>query len=201
MDEEILIKEQQVLVAIAEVGIAQAKLVNIPKEGLVLDKQALDIAAKTVLTTQQAANLLAEASNIPKQGVVLDKQALDIAAKTALATQQTANALAEGTVIANTGLKVTAEKDLLVQKTATELAQINGAAVTGTSVIGKQMALMGEQAAGFIRDAEQKAARIMVDAYNIAVTTTDDVTGAPTAQLAAADIGAVVGKLKAGVGA
>ena len=75
--QEILVKQQQVLIAEAEVGIAQAKLANIPKEGLQLD-------AQTALTTQQKLNLVGEANNILIQGTLLNAQA-------GVATQQRAN--------------------------------------------------------------------------------------------------------------
>ena len=69
--------------------------------------------------------------------------------------------------------KIGAEEDLLIQKTKTELAQISdttGSAVTVAGVIGKQKLLFAAQTAGFARDAEQKAAKLMLDSWAVSAT-------------------------------
>ena len=68
--------------------------------------------------------------------------------------------------------KILAEIALLQQKKRTEEAQIkdlvDGLAVDG--VIGKQKNLYGKQTDGFDRDAEQKAAKMMIDTWAIRVS-------------------------------
>jgi len=190
------------LVSIAEVAIAEAKLVNIPKEGAVLDAQAahttqqtanlvseeLAIDAKTALTTQQTLNLVSEALNTPKQGLVLDAQKCKLDAEYDMILGQT--------------LKGASETSLLTQKVLTEKAQTTSIGVDADSVIGRQKLLYQGQADGYKRDAEQKAAKLMVDTWNVRRTTDETGTSANAAnKLTDTDIGAVITKLLTGVGA
>ncbi len=74
-----------------------------------------------------------------------------------------------------------ANVDLTNQKIKTEQAQISdtvdGQAVTG--IVGAQIALYKQQKEGFIRDAEQKALKIVADTW-ITRKTVDDGTPLPT---------------------
>lgn len=193
-DAEIAIKTQQVLVAQAEVGISQAKLINIPKEGAVLDAQAL-------LVGQQRTNLVSDN--------------LGIIAKTALTTQQALNAVTEDLVLVAQKCKLQAEFDLtvsatsksaeeillLAQKTATEKAQTLATGVDDNSVVGKQKLLYGAQTQGFSRDAEQKAAKLMVDTWSVRRTTDEAEEANGINKLDNTFIGRAVEKLLTGVGA
>ena len=79
IDEEILIKKQQVLVSVAEVAIAQAKLVNIPKEGAMLDAQKLSVEANTDIAEYNLSSLLpAQLTLVKEQGEVQRAQTLDV---------------------------------------------------------------------------------------------------------------------------
>lgn len=204
-DKELLIAAQKLTLASREADIATAKLANIPKEGALLDAQA-------ALQTQQKINLISEE--------------LGIDARTALTTQQAANAVHEGEVlvgqkckldaeydmILGTTLKVAGETSLLAQKTVTERAQTSAVGVDADSVVGKQKALYGAQTEGFARDAEQKAAKLLVDTWSVRRTTDEgtiagqakDANGNPIGvdnRLGDADISRVVTKLLQGVGA
>lgn len=238
---EVAIKEAQVDIATAELGIATAKLANIPKEGILLDKQAAHTEAQTALVTSQELKVDAETAVTSKQGLILDQQvtteqkkhaqldaeALLTAARTSatnadklLTDQKVINAVTEETVLKAQECKLDAEFDVLVeqktkvttevtklgseisllnQKVVTEQAQVSSLGVDTDSIIGRQKALYANQANGYLRDAEQKAAKLMVDAAMTQYTTKDvNLTGA---NLEAADVGAVVAKLKTGVGA
>lgn len=155
-----------------------AEELNIPKQGAVLDAQATHVG-------QQTTNLIAEALNIPKQGLVLDATKCKLDAEFDLLQAQT--------------LKSAEELNLLTQKTATEKAQTQSVGVDADSVIGKQKALYAAQTTGFTRDAEQKAAKILADAFAVQ-RTTDEALAAPSG-LDAGAISAVLGKLRAGIGA
>lgn len=72
-------------------------------------------------------------------------------------------------------IQTTAQTSLIQQKIATEKAQTVGAGVDENSVIGKQIMLYKAQADGFQRDAEQKAAKIFTDTWNVR-RTTDEAT-------------------------
>lgn len=199
-----------------------AEALNIPKQGDVLVAQKLQIA-------QQTANLLAESLNIPKQGLLIDankaqvvqqtenlvSQKLQVEAQTLLVNQQKLNAITENTVlvaqecklrgefdlIMGSVLKTAQETALLTQKVITERAQVTALGVDDNSIIGKQKILYQAQTDGFKRDAEQKAAKVLVDTWNVRRTTDSDNTAATsTNKLSDADIGAAVTKMLAGVG-
>lgn len=151
---------------------------------------------------------------LQQQKVDLEAQLLQ--AQITLVDQQAANAILEGTVLEATECKLRAEFDLLMeqklkaisetallnQKKVTEQAQTSGTGIDTGSVLGKQIALYTAQADGFKRDAEQKAAKIMVDTFNVRMTTDPDGTLFDgNNHLSDADIGDVITRLKAGVGA
>jgi len=199
-----------------------AETLNVPKQGDVLVAQKNQV-------TQQTANLLAEASNIPKQGLLIDAnkaqaiqqttnlvtQSLQIEAQTLLITQQKANAIIEGTVLTAQQCKLTAEFDLtmgnvlkaaqetslLSQKVATERAQVTALGVDDNSVVGRQKLLYQAQTSGFTRDAEQKAAKLMVDTWNVRRTTDEGTVADSTNKLADTFVGRAVDKLLTGVNA
>jgi hypothetical protein len=133
----------------------------------------------------------------------------------ALVTQQTANAVLEGTVLVAQECKLRAEYDLtmatilktnqeialLTQKTATERAQVTTLGVDEDSVLGRQKALYVAQTDGFKRDAEQKAAKVMIDTWNVRRTTDEGTVADGTNMLNDATVGRAVTKLLSGVGA
>ena len=189
------------LTAAAQRDKLEAELLNIPKQGVMLDKQALQLIQQTenliqegVLTegkvaqnAQQTANLAAEGLNIPKQGEVLFAQKCKLEAEFDLTASNT--------------LKSAAEILLLNQKTATEKAQVTAFGVDPVSITGRQMDLYKAQADGFQRDAEQKAAKLLVDTWNVRRTTDEGTVADGTNMLNDATVGRAVTKVLAGVGA
>lgn len=139
-----------------------------------------------------------------------------------LVKQQTLNAVTENDVMLKQICKLEAEFDLLMeqklktvsetallnQKKVTEQAQTSGTGVDADSVIGKQKTLYKNQADGFKRDAEQKAAKLMVDTWNVRRTTDEGTIAGQSAdgsgvdnRLGDADIARVIDKLLGGVNA
>ena len=188
----------------------------------ILEKQrdTLEIGKTTAehqrdLAAAQILNMQASTAQIQAQTTLIISQELGADADTALTAQKTLNAVTEETVLSAQECKLRAEFDVLVktldkmsteilllnQKKVTETAQTNGAGITPDSVIGKQTLLYGNQAAAFLRDAEQKAAGIMTDVWNVSRTTDEGTVRDTTNKLADANIGAVVTKLMDGVGA
>lgn len=96
-------------------------------------------------------------------------------------------------------LKAAQETALLAQKVVTERAQTQSIGVDLDSVIGRQKALYTAQANGFKRDAEQKAAKTLIDTWNVRRTTDEGTQANTTNRLDDATIGAVVTKLIDGV--
>lgn len=177
--------------------------------------------ALQLLLTKEKTNL--EAQLLQKQIDLADKELLkstatitQLEAQTALINQQKANAILEGAVLVATECKLRAEFDvlqstniktaqetsLLAQKTATERAQVTTLGVDDNSVVGRQKQLYQAQTSGFTRDAEQKAAKVMVDTWNVRRTTDPDSAAADsTNNLNDAAVGRAVNKLLSGVGA
>ena len=108
---------------------------------------------------------------------------------------------AEYDVLIGQKLKVVQETALLQQKVATEKAQTVGASVDPESVIGKQISLYTSQANGFTRDAEQKAAQLLISTWNARRTTDEGTEANATNQLHDSMIGRVISKLAGGIGA
>lgn len=179
--QQILLAQVKVLQAEAELAILQANLTKVPAE-------IAQLTAQTALLTQQKTNAQATLLNIPKEGLVLDGQKCKLDA--------------EFDLLQSEKLKSTSETALLTQKNATERAQTVALGVDDNSVVGKQKMLYQAQTEGFARDAEQKAAKLMVDTWNVRRTTDPDAADInSTNQLTDASVGRAVAKLLGGVGA
>lgn len=97
--------------------------------------------------------------------------------------------------------QATAQAALYEQKTVTELAQTTTTPASG-SVMGVQNDLMATQKASYLRDAEQKAAKMLIDTWN--VRRNADPTSNPVSadnRLRDEDIGSAVYKMLDGIGA
>ena len=193
------------------------------------DQEAKLIAAQVALAEQQKANAIIEGQNLVLQGQLLSAQKLNLdveraltVAKTAQTEKQTlqviqatANEVIQGTVLVAQECKLRAEYDnlqasklrvetenaLLAQKIMTEKAQTTAGTTAGDSVLGKQKALYEAQAIGYVRDAEQKVAQIMVDTWKIRRTTNETTEANATNMLSDDVVGRSVNKLLNGVGA
>ena len=173
IEQQILLTQVQVQKANAELAILQQTVLKIPHE--------------IALLQAQTANAVAEGLNIPLQGQVLFAQKCKLEAEFDLTVSSTQ--------------KSAAEIALLTQKTVTEQAQTVALGVDDNSVIGKQKALYGAQTAGFARDAEQKAAKLMTDTWSVRRTTDEGVVADAINKLSDTHIGLAIDKMLAGVGA
>jgi hypothetical protein len=149
---------------------------------------SLDLAMQTGIA------FLLQSRKVSKELDLLDKQI-------ALQEQQRLNAVTEQAGILATTNRTGQEIVLLTQKTATEQAQTKGAGVEPDSVIGKQKALYGAQADGFLRDAEQKAAKLMADTWSVRRTTDEGTVADSVNKLSDTEVGRAIEKLLQGVGA
>lgn len=125
--------------------------------------------------------------NAGKEGEVLDGQKCKLDAEFDLLQEQR--------------LKTVAETALLGQKMATEKAQTVGAGIDADSVIGSQKALYQAQRDGYVRDAEQKAAKLMADTWNVRRTTDEGTQANTTNKLDDASVGRAIAQLLEGIGA
>lgn len=150
------------------------------KQALLIDKQIEELTARIALINQQTANALTENDTLLKQQAKLDAELLLIQAQQAKAGE---------------------ESNLLAQKAVTEQAQVSGVGVDADSVIGKQKALYQAQSDGYLRDAEQKAVKQMLDTWNVRKTADPFGTvETPETKLEPLYIGRAVAKLMDGIG-
>ena len=144
------------------------------------------------LLQQQRTNLEAQLLeqqilNAEKEGKVLDGQKCKLDAEFDLIQEQI--------------LKTVAETALLNQKKVTEKAQTDGSGIGPDSVVGKQNALYDAQRDGYRRDAEQKAAKLLVDSWNVRKTMDDTTPVDDINKLGDTYIGASIQKLLDGINA
>ena len=173
--------------------------------------QVMQTALQFVMTSQKAD---LEVQLLTKQVALAQAQIDHQVAQTALVTQQKLNAITENTVLVAQECKLRAEYDLtlasitrtnqevslLTQKTASERAQTTALGVDTDSVLGRQKGLYLAQTNGFTRDAEQKAAKVLIDTWNVRRTTDDATVADTTNKLSDLYVGKAVQKLMDGVG-
>lgn len=164
-------------------------------QDILLQEQQIEASkAQVALLEQQRLNAVAEGLNLASQKTQIDAQA-------ALLVQQRTNLIDELITQSTNRLRIETEIDLINQKKATELAQIDGTGISPDSIIGNQLSLYSAQAAGYARDAEQKAAQILTSTWNIRRTTNDIEPANSDNRLDDDHIGLAVAKLLTGVGA
>lgn len=159
------------------------------------------ILAEIQLVEAQVTNAAADKLRIDAQTALLEQQALNAATENTLLVAQECKLRAEYDLIMEQKLKTVAETALLAQKKVTEAAQTTAMGVDEDSVIGKQKALYTAQTSGYQRDAEQKAAKLLVDSWNVRRTTDEGTSANTTNRLDDATVGRAIGKLLTGVGA
>lgn len=187
LNQNTALKELQAQRAAVEVQIATAQLTQIQKQNSLVDQQIL--------------NLQAQKLQIDRETALTDQKILNAVVENDVLVAQKCKLQAEFDVIMLTKDKTIAETTLLQQKLATEKAQILSLGVDADSVVGRQKSLYVAQTEGFARDAEQKAAKIIVDTWNVRRTTDEATSANSTNKLDDATVGAFITKLKDGVGA
>ena len=165
------------------------------------DKQVEIAEAELALKEAELPRIEAQVAQINAQTDLLGQQLLNAQKEHDILIAQECKLRAEYDLIQQQVLKAAQETALLTQKVDTERAQTQGTGVSPDSVIGRQMALYSAQASGFQRDAEQKAAKIMVDSWNVRRTTDEATQANPTNKLDDGSVGRAVDKLLSGVNA
>lgn len=187
---------QSTLAAAIQFLLARRKL------GLDLKLQEAQIS----LTTTQEDQIRAEMQKIPyeiqalqKQLELADKQIAQADKQLELTEAQIQVQLKQLDLMAEQLEQAKAQTAYYEQRTITEKAQTSaGVAATG-SVIGTQIALMNKQADGYDRNAEQQAAQILANTWNVRRQTDEDTSANTTNKLDDASVGAVISKLAAGI--
>ena len=187
---------QSTLAAAIQFLLARRKL------GLDLKLQKAQIS----LTTAQEDQIRAEMQKIPheiqalqKQLELADKQIAQADKQLELTKAQIQVQLKQLDLMAEQLEQAKAQTAYYEQRTITEKAQTSaGVAATG-SVIGTQIVLMNKQADGYDRNAEQQAAQILANTWNVRRQTDEDTQANTTNKLDDASVGAVIAKLAAGI--
>jgi len=192
----------------AQAELLKAQVITEAKQQALLDvqvekthKEIAHLDAQIALTGQQRTNLTAEKLRIDAQTALIQQQRLNAVKENEVLDKQICKLQAEFDVLMETKLKTVAETTLLGQKTVTERAQTQSTGVVADSVIGRQKALHQAQATGLVRDAEQKAAKVLVDTWTVRRTTDEGTQANTQNQLSDAHVGRAIGKLLSGVGA
>lgn len=187
---------QSTLAAAIQFLLARRKL------GLDLKLQEAQIS----LTTAQEDQIRAEMQKIPyeiqalqKQLELADKQIAQADKQLELTEAQIQVQLKQLDLMAEQLEQAKAQTAYYEQRTITEKAQTQaGVAATG-SVIGTQITLMNKQADGYDRNAEQQAAQIWANTWNVRRQTDEDTIADSTNHLSDADLGKVMTKLAQGI--
>lgn len=187
---------QSTLAAAIQFLLARRKL------GLDLKLQEAQIS----LTAAQEDQIRAEMQKIPyeiqalqKQLELADKQIAQADKQLELTEAQIQVQLKQLDLMAEQLEQAKAQTAYYEQRTITEKAQTQaGVAATG-SVIGTQITLMNKQADGYDRNAEQQAAQIWANTWNVRRQTDEDTVADSTNHLSDADLGKVMTKLAQGI--
>lgn len=162
--------------------------------------------AQIKLTGAQEEQIRAEMQKIPveiqllqKQLELADKQVAQADKQLELTEAQIQVQLKQLDLMAEQLLQAKAQTEYYAQRTITEKAQTQANVAAGTSVIGTQIALMNKQAAGYDRNAEQQAAQIWANTWNVRRQTDEDTIADSTNHLSDADLGKVMLKLAQGI--
>lgn len=187
---------QSTLAAAIQFLLARRKL------GLDLKLQEAQIS----LTTAQEEQIRAEMQKIPyeiqalqKQLELADKQIAQADKQLELTEAQIQVQLKQLDLMAEQLEQAKAQTAYYEQRTITEKAQTQAGVAATSSVIGTQITLMNKQADGYDRNAEQQAAQIWANTWNVRRQTDEDTIADSTNHLSDADLGKVMTKLAQGI--
>lgn len=171
---QILKVNQEILLVGAQIALAEQQAANLLLEGELIPEQKNKLIAETSLLGKQELKVVSETVLLGNQNLkviseteLVDQQVLNAAEELLVLTAQRCKLQAEFDLLVENKLKTVGETSLLAQRKITEQAQTSGDAIDPNSVLGKQNTLYTRQAEGFLRDAEQKAASILADAWKV----------------------------------
>ena len=189
-----------------EVELLQAQTDNAQSQIALTEAQVVKITEENKVIPYTIERIQAEIANMTRQSDILEKE-LEIKISS-LALQDKQLLLADAELeIRRLELDVKraeveaaqAQAQLYAAKVLTENAQTMDAAHPN-SVLGSNIAVLRAQAAGYARDAEQKAAKILVDAWNVQRNTDEGITANADNLLYDTSIGKAVSAMLRGAG-
>lgn len=189
-----------------EVELLQAQTDNAQSQIALTEAQVVKITEENKVIPYNIERIQAEIANMTRQSDILEKE-LEIKISS-LTLQDKQILLADAELeVRKLELEVKraevesaqAQAQLYAAKVLTENAQTMDAAHPN-SVLGSNIAVLRAQAAGYARDAEQKAAKILVDAWNVQRNTDESVIPNADNLLYDQSIGKAVGAMLRGAG-
>ena len=189
-----------------EVELLQAQTDNAQSQIALTEAQVVKITEENKVIPYNIERIQAEIANMTRQSDILEKE-LEIKISS-LALQDKQLLLADAELeVRKLELEVKraevesaqAQAQLYAAKVLTENAQTMDAAHPN-SVLGSNIAVLRAQAAGYARDAEQKAAKILVDAWNVQRNTDEGITANANNLLYDTSIGKAVSAMLRGAG-
>ena len=189
-----------------EVELLQAQTDNAQSQIALTEAQVIKITEENKVIPYNIERIQAEIANMTRQSDILEKE-LEIKISS-LTLQDKQILLADAELeVRKLELDVKraevesaqAQAQLYAAKVLTENAQTMDAAHPN-SVLGSNIAVLRAQAAGYARDAEQKAAKILVDAWNVQRNTDESVIPNADNLLYDQSIGKAVGAMLRGAG-
>ena len=189
-----------------EVELLQAQTDNAQSQIALTEAQVVKITEENKVIPYNIERIQAEIANMTRQSDILEKE-LEIKISS-LALQDKQLLLADAELeIRRLELDVKraeveaaqAQAQLYAAKVLTENAQTMDAAHPN-SVLGSNIAVLRAQAAGYARDAEQKAAKILVDAWNVQRNTDESISANSANLLYDTSIGKAVSAMLRGAG-
>lgn len=176
----------QILKILAEIKKLDAEIEFLEFQKLKIEAEILLIEQQIKISEQQAKNIVYEGEKLQAETRLIDQNAI--------------NAKATHSLIINQQAKVAMETQVLEQKKFSEMAQrldtVDGESVVG--ILGAQKNLYQRQTESFLRDAEQKAAKLYVDAFNVRMSVLEN-QEANEAGLGNDHVNAVMSIVKAGI--
>lgn len=170
-------------------------------EAELMAQQVLVAQAEVAKANAQVQVALAEVEKAHVELEILGLTKEKIPAEIAVLQAQKCKLDAEFDLIKEQTIKSAQETLLLAQKVTTEKAQVSSIGVDADSVVGRQKSLYAAQTNGFARDAEQKAAKLLADTWNVRRTTDEGTIADGTNMLNDATVGRAINKMLQGVGA
>ena len=189
-----------------EVELLQAQTDNAQSQIALTEAQVVKITEENKVIPYTIERIQAEIANMTRQSDILEKE-LEIKISS-LALQDKQLLLADAELdIRRLELDVKraeveaaqAQAQLYAAKVLTENAQTMNSAHPN-SVLGSNIAVLRAQAAGYARDAEQKAAKILVDAWNVQRNTDEGILANADNLLYDQSIGKAVSAMLRGAG-
>ena len=189
-----------------EVELLQAQTDNAQSQIALTEAQVVKITEENKVIPYTIERIQAEIANMTRQSDILEKELEIKISSLALQDKQLLLADAELQIrVLELDVKraeveaAQAQAQLYAAKVLTENAQTMDAAHPN-SVLGSNIAVLRAQAAGYARDAEQKAAKILVDAWNVQRNTDEGITANADNLLYDQSIGKAVSAMLRGAG-